>query len=284
MTDGHFNDILRPISKDHPAGTDIRHTQVFDDLKELRREEDKTLSYDVWIRPLKAASWDELQQKAQQVLGQQAKDLQVLVWFTECFKKDFDGVYQGIFLASQFLQIFFDSFYPIDSEARVSILEWLARIYTERILTIPFGHHEKLTLDQWRYALFIKDPQLIEFLRNQLQGTAIDEINQVKTLIESCIGEVKSLKSFLWKHLPDAPTFQELLESLDEINGILDYRITLPQKEEQSLDVKEKMALKRVDVIARLGEIYGILEGYEPQVAQLVKQAISALEKEDEAL
>ena len=281
MIESSFDDILNPISKENPSGVDIRHTQIFDDLKELRREEDKTLSYDVWVRPLKAASWDELQQRTRQVLSQQTKDLQVLIWFTECFKKDFDGVYQGIFLVSQFISKFFESFYPSDVEGRVSILEWLSRVYTERILTIPFGHHEKLTLDQWRYSLFMKDPQPIEFLRNQLNNTPIDDTKKVKTLIESCIGEIQSLKSFLWSRLHDAPTFQELLDPLDEINGILDYRIALPQKDNQPLDIKETITLKRVDAMARLGELYASLEGYEPQAAQFIKQALNILEKEN---
>ena len=212
--------LLEPIQKKAPSGIDIRYTNEFDALKELRKEEDRSVSYDIWARPLKAANWDELQERSIDILTHKSKNLQILVWLTESFPKTFEGIYDGISLIQQFVEKFFDSFYPQEPSVRVALLEWIQRIYTERVIMSPFGQDRLLTLDQWRYALFEKTPQT-ELLRKKLMMSDQAFLLQQQKMIQATLDSLNDLKKFLSSHLTDSPTFQDLFASLQEILAIL---------------------------------------------------------------
>ncbi|USO02442.1 MAG: type VI secretion system ImpA family N-terminal domain-containing protein [Alphaproteobacteria bacterium] len=253
------NDILNPISKEKPCGDNIRHTEEFDALKQLRKEEDHSVSYDIWARPLKSANWDALKEKTGKILQTKSKDLQILVWYTECFSNNFENLLSALTLVNKFVKKFFGAFHPLDESTRISLFEWIERVYVDRILRVSLRGDQALTLDIWRHTLFPKE-QNIDKLRKKLNFVSDKEIETMKELVEDCFEEIQDIKMFLNTRIKEAPTFQEFIGCLNELVGIFEYR----------LEHKEKVTLETspVDSIS-LGErddgvsMPGIEEEYE---------------------
>lgn len=291
--------ILNPISGDNPAGADLRQSKELDHLRALRKEEDRTISYDVWVHPLKIANWDLLKEESENLLTRKTKDLQILIWFTECFEKNFQGLKQGLSLINEFIQMFFETFYPLDIATRLSLLEWMERVYTDRLMVVPFvASEEDLTLDRWRYALFSRDQQ-IDLLRKKLLFMSVEYTHQLKEIVEDCLLSVKEIKTFLGQRMKDSPTFNHLMEGLNEILGILDYRleqqvvmdletqkiaepeIKNPQPSVEILELLDNSVLSPdMTVIEKINDLVQVLkvEGY-IQAAELVQFAGEMVKK-----
>jgi len=219
-----MTDVLDVISKGNPGGYDIRHTSEFDMLKQLRQEEDRSVSYDVWARPLKSANWDVLKEKTTAVLQTKSKDFQILIWLTECFDRNFEGIAEGLSLINQFLKKFFDYFHPLDEMTRVSLFEWMERVYVDHILQISLKNDEVLTLDKWRLIQATKE-QSLDALRKKLNFVSDEAIERMKKAVTVSLDDIKEIKTFLNFRIKDAPTFQDLIGCLRELIGIFDYRL-----------------------------------------------------------
>ena len=50
--------LLSDISAEDPAGPDLRRSPTYDQLKELRREDDSSIDHGIWQTEVKTANWD----------------------------------------------------------------------------------------------------------------------------------------------------------------------------------------------------------------------------------
>lgn len=123
--------LLTPISETLPAGEAIRHTPLFEEIKEARREE-IDLPQGQWVRPRKVADWDAVEALSTEVLYTKSKDLQIAAWLSEArVKRDgFSGLPFALHLLRHLLQTFWETLYPQpeenDVEQRSAILESLS--------------------------------------------------------------------------------------------------------------------------------------------------------------
>ncbi len=152
-----MNALLAPLTP--PEGENLRLTPVFDDLKELRREDDHNVSYGIWTYELKVANWDRLEQKAYDLLTTQTKDLEILLLYIECLlhRDKIQGLVDGVTLLYQFSLAFWDVFFPTDPEHRGTLLEAFDRRLVEHILQLNLcGHPDyNVTLLHWRNAQYM---------------------------------------------------------------------------------------------------------------------------------
>ena len=88
------SEFLKPISEDKPCGENLRYENVYDQLKEFRREDDDRLSQGIWQTEPKKANWPEVVKLATKLLTTQTKDLQIAIWLTEAWiaEKEFEGL------------------------------------------------------------------------------------------------------------------------------------------------------------------------------------------------
>lgn len=232
--------LLAPLTPSE--GTNLRLTPVFDELKELRREDDHTVSYGIWTYELKTANWDRLAQKSYDLLIQQTKDLEILLWYIECLlqRDKIQGFLDGITLLHQFATIFWDVFFPTDPEHRGALLEAFDRRLSQHILQLNLcGHPDyTVTLLHWKNAQHMHqlltrnaglEEQLLaeygmnlETVRNRF-GLSTEKF--VITARENFASIEQLLKSFIAlcdEKAPEAEvSFSETLKTLKDVEYVL---------------------------------------------------------------
>ncbi|HEY9505633.1 MAG TPA: type VI secretion system protein TssA, partial [Gemmatimonadales bacterium] len=147
-------DLLAPVSGPEPAGPDLRYDDVYDKLKQARRE-DVAVDQGPWQLPRKTADWPLVIKLAGDVLANRSKDLQVAVWLTEGLlrREGFGGLRSGLELLLGLLDRYWDGLHPLvedgDAEARIALLAWLGERLDLPVRQVPLnprGH------DYFKYA------------------------------------------------------------------------------------------------------------------------------------
>ncbi|KAB2831846.1 MAG: type VI secretion system protein TssA, partial [Caedimonadaceae bacterium] len=72
-----FSPLLNSIPGEMPCGKYLRYTEVYDQIREARREEDDKLPQGIWKIDIKRADWEKVSQLCQTALIHQTKDLQI---------------------------------------------------------------------------------------------------------------------------------------------------------------------------------------------------------------
>jgi type VI secretion system protein ImpA len=141
-------DLLAPIPGPEPAGADLRYDEVYDKLKEARREDDPSVqdgAHNVWKRSRKTADWPLVIKLASDVLTNRSKDLQVAVWLTEglLHREGFGGLRTGLELLGGLLEQYWDGLYPRiedgDAEARIALLAWVGSRFALPVHQVPLN-------------------------------------------------------------------------------------------------------------------------------------------------
>ena len=115
--------LLAPIDGERPTGDSLRFDPLFDEVRELRREEDATLPQGIWKRELKRADWAGVAAACERALTTRTKDLQFAAWLTEAWLHldAFRGLDRGLRLISALCRDFWDDLYPaVDREEGLS--------------------------------------------------------------------------------------------------------------------------------------------------------------------
>lgn len=187
--------LLEPISEEAPCGQDLRYEREFDLARELRREDDTSLPTGVWQSAIKRAQWSELEQLTRTLLLERSKDLMLCAWLGEAWlhQDGLDGLPGCLALVAGLCERYPEHLHPRaedgDQSWRVIPLEWLARRYSEVLLTrVPLldsgnGEFEGYSLDAWR--------------RLQLQQVLANDSKAAKTSAETARGEQKKLTEMI---------------------------------------------------------------------------------------
>lgn len=139
----YTEDLLDPISADHPVGIDLRFSPEWDRIKEARRADD-SLDSGKWAKKeRKVADWSLVQQLAKTMLRERSKDLQLAMWLTEANIKllGFRGLSDGLQLVREFMVQYWDKglYPPMEDgpEDRAGPLQWLNDKLVDSITAIP---------------------------------------------------------------------------------------------------------------------------------------------------
>lgn len=183
--------LLAPISAEAPCGQDLRYEHEFDQARELRREDDTSLPTGVWQSSIKRAQWPQLEQLTTSLLLERSKDLMLSAWLGEAWlhQDGLEGLPGSLALVAGLCERYPEQLHPQaedgDQSWRVIPLEWLARRYSEVLLTrVPLldtrnGEFEDVCLDTWR--------------RLQLQQVLVNDSKVAKTSAETARSEQKKL-------------------------------------------------------------------------------------------
>ncbi len=125
------DDLLAPIAGPSPCGEDMSFSIEFDQIAEMRREDDPTLDQGEWVTTLKVADWPGVAKACTKLLQQRTKDLRLSMWLTEAWAKTqgYEGMAEGLRLCAQLSENHWPDLHPQaddgDQEQRIGNLSWL---------------------------------------------------------------------------------------------------------------------------------------------------------------
>lgn len=129
------DELLQPISDSAPCGEDLSFSAEFDQIAEMRREDDPTLDQGEWVTSLKVADWPGVLDRCSDLLRNKSKDLRLAMWWAEAatLTQGYVGLRHGLELCGGLCERYWDEFYPQpedgDQDQRIGNLGWfLGRI------------------------------------------------------------------------------------------------------------------------------------------------------------
>lgn len=186
-----IDQLLAPISAEAPCGVDLRYEREFDQLRDLRREDDASLPTGVWQSTLKRANWPEVEKLTTTLLLERSKDLMLSAWLGEAWLhlQGLDGLPGSLALVAGLCERYPVQLHPQaedgDQSWRVIPLEWLVRRYREVLLTrvslfgVQNSDFEAYNLEAWR--------------RLKVQQVQVNDSKNAKTSAEAARNEQKKV-------------------------------------------------------------------------------------------
>ena len=250
--------LLNPISAESSCGEYLCYDHVYDELKELRREDDIRLSQGVWQTEPKRANWAKLNKVGCELLCTRTKDLQIAMWLMEAWvsERQFEGFIDGLKLVKGLSEKFWDEIYPaIDWENRsydyrLAPFFFLADKISEKIVLIPLTSTEDAliySLSDWmdaRRNLQIKNANGIslQVIGKQVAITTLETFKGIAAQVDESIKLLGELKTFLDEKCPqESPSFRQLLDYLEDIKRITAKNIELKEKQQARINQKEQL-------------------------------------------
>jgi type VI secretion system protein ImpA len=140
--------LLKPISDDRPTGESLRRSDVYDRIREARREEDGRLSQGVWKTDVKRADWDQVAALCTDALKNRSKDLRIAAWLAEAWLYQFGagGIEQAFRLIEKLVNQYWETLYPPiddgDLEGRLSPIQWINDKLSVALKNLPLTRPE----------------------------------------------------------------------------------------------------------------------------------------------
>jgi len=306
---------LDPIPGENPCGESLRYTDIYDKIREARREDDEKLPQGVWKTEIKKANWEQLSHLCQEALKSRSKDLQIAAWLTEAWLHldGMGGLERGLELILLLTRNFWDKLYPQINkdgyELRIIPYEWINTRLSEEsfyvLISMPSDRaSHSYTLMDYNEASRLeltsrtKGAQQAEGKKPSLAKVSLS-IDQTSTAFYRYIDESCTLCVHLMKELEEelryrigneAPAFYHLREKVDSIQRfaqrVLDERGEKKKTKEVIVSEKPKPPHKkqitgpiesREQAYAILKEVANYLERIEPHspTPYLIHRAIS---------
>ncbi|MDI1259666.1 type VI secretion system protein TssA [Aquabacterium sp.] len=231
--------LLAPIAGSLPCGTDLSFSTEFDQIADMRREDDPTLDQGEWVTALKVADWPGVVRQCGQLLSQQTKDLRLAQWLTEALAltQGYAGLLQGLQLCTALCENHWDDLHPQadegDMDQRVGNMTWLLQRLVSLAITRPltrgrqgavYSLQDMAAAHLWQTQLE-RSPQdaraqandrvtLEQFMR-ALRDTPKDELRATLQTVQACEQQLLA-----WQTVVDAklgsqgPSFVSAKEAL----------------------------------------------------------------------
>lgn len=135
--------LLEALPGDAACGEDLSFSTEFDQIAELRRQDDPTLDQGEWVTSLKQADWPAVARLSEQLLRERTKDLRVVNWLTEAdaLTRGYAGLARGLALAAGLCERHWEPLHPQaddgDLEQRIGTLSWLLNRVTTLARQLP---------------------------------------------------------------------------------------------------------------------------------------------------
>ncbi|MDR1551549.1 MAG: type VI secretion system protein TssA [Holosporaceae bacterium] len=285
-------DLLLPIPGTNQCGENLKYDYIYDQIKELRREDDPRLSMGIWQIETKKADWQEVDRVCSNLLKTKTKDLQVALWLMESWivTYKFYGLRCGLSLILALCERFWDDIYPHvdkvnnDFTARLSPFYFLAEKMQDRIVLIPIAEFtntfsESRALADWiaaRHNLRIKNFSGLSLsqLKKEILSVPSVFFQNLKKEVELVTENLKQLDNFITAKCGKySPSFRELFSHLEDIRQITTNNITEIQivnstptqtkdlaLEEGALDVSNMAQIPIVSQEFNLDKAYASME------------------------
>lgn len=271
--------LLLPIPGDNKCGESLRYTDVYDKIREARREDDETLPQGVWKSDLKKADWDQVEQLCQDALKNKSKDLQIAIWLMEARLRleGIGGLTRGLELILGLTRTYWDGFFPQmeggGHDLRIGLYDWINLRLSEEIHFILISIPSDKSAPSYRLLDFNEANRIdlpskkTNFPGNQpategkspLLNKISISIHQTPTayyryMDKSCTLALKlmtELEEELRLHLGEnAPTFYRLKEKVESVqrfvHQLLEARGDTKEKKKTIIsDISEPHSLKK---------------------------------------
>ena len=135
--------LLAPLPGEQPGGEDLSFSVAFDDIAEMRRADDPTLSQGEWVTPIKQADWAGVAKVCADLLAARTKDLRLALWLTEAraLTQGYAGLASGLGLCAALCEQHWDHLHPLpdgaDAEERIGNIAWMLQRLVELAATLP---------------------------------------------------------------------------------------------------------------------------------------------------
>ncbi len=251
-------DLLRPINKENSCGEWIRYEKKFLEISSEREEDDPELPMGEWERPLKKANWKTVIEKCSNLLINNSKDLQLVVWMSEAWinLNGMEGLLKSLKLFEGLVSLYWDELWPnfefSEPEARVAPFIWinskLLVLLRKKIILLPSNvtREEDILYKDWE-LLNTKnnEGQAVGFTKENIRKSlSSDDYNYLKKLIELSIDinrKIENIEKILDDKLKkDSPSLLKIKEYLTSI-VVVSKSLLVEEKKTNSrnLDYKE---------------------------------------------
>lgn len=229
--------LLAPINGASPCGEDMSFSIEFDQIAEMRRQDDPTLDQGEWVTTLKVADWPGVAHSCQNLLQTRTKDLRLAMWLTEAMAltQGYDGLGKGLALCVQLCQQHWDTLHPLadggDFEERIGNVAWLLHRVVGLCRKMPvtkgrqdglYSLHDLDTARQQANSAADRDgadgksaePTLEQFQR-ALRETPAPQLLSTLQAAQRCEAQVLAWQGIIDGHLgADGPGFVQVKEAL----------------------------------------------------------------------
>ncbi len=312
--DTNISQLLEPISADSPTGESLRYDDIYDKIREARRDEDDKLPQGVWKSEVKKADWDHVERLCKDALQKRSKDVQISAWLTEAWLhiEGVGGLTKGLELILELTKTFWDTIHPQmtdgNFELRTVPYEWINTRLSEEVPSVHITMPSARTLLPY-HLLDYNEANRIAISGKKDQGSGQEKpslakislsIDQTPTAFyrymdESCTKSltiIAELEGILRHYLEgDAPSFYRLREKIDAVQRfathILGERGEKLEAKKPVVEPKAKIQpSKKVDLgqietreqaYAILGDVAAFLEKIEPHspTPYLIRRSIT---------
>ncbi|MDR0968792.1 MAG: type VI secretion system protein TssA [Holosporaceae bacterium] len=257
----NIDELLSPISEDNICGEYLRYDLIYDQLRELRREDDPRLSQGIWQTELKKADWPEVERVCFYLLKTKTKDLQLAMWLLESLTvvHSFRGFNQGVLLLSALCEKFWDGVYPAIGEngalaSRLAPFVFFAEKIQNRLALVPLveaadGLPYGYSLSDWMLArrnFQLKNEKGITLkqLKKSVVSTSLDFFQNIDEALKLSIESLKKLDDFISEKCGnEAPSFHGVLEFLEDAKRV--NAENLAEKQKQITEYAAKQAERK---------------------------------------
>ncbi|MDE2401502.1 MAG: type VI secretion system protein TssA [Burkholderiales bacterium] len=233
--------LLAPIAGTSPCGEDFSFSIEFDQIAEMRREDDPTLDQGEWVTALKVADWPGVARHCETLLTHRTKDLRLAQWLTEALAltQGYAGLLQGLQLCTALCTRYWDDLHPradeADMDQRVGNMTWflqrLVPLCTTRPLTrnrqgqrhslqdLHTAHHWQTVLERspdeaQRQAAGAVKVTVDQFMR-ALRETPKEELRASLQTVQDCERQLLAWQAVIDAHLGlDGPSFAPAKEAM----------------------------------------------------------------------
>lgn len=227
-----IDQLLLPISASAPCGEDLSFSADFDEIAEMRREDDPTIDQGEWVTALKVADWAGVRDRCGALLASRSKDLRLAMWWSEAatLTAGYAGLQQGLTLCSRLCERYWNDLYPQpedgDMELRVGNLRWfLGRlVFLSTAAPVTRSRGGSYTLQQMltaRAQTASPDKPLppealtLDKFNRSLRDTPKDEVRATLAALEGCQQALSDWQTVIDAGLgADGPSFVGAREAL----------------------------------------------------------------------
>jgi type VI secretion system protein ImpA len=226
------DELLQPISASAPCGEDLSFSAEFDQIAEMRREDDPTLDQGEWVTALKVADWPGVLDRSSELLRTKSKDLRLAMWWAEAatLTQGYAGLRLGVALCAELCERYWDAFHPQpedgDQEQRIGNLRWfLGRLVALSTLApITRGRGGAYSLQQMVAARSLQatpdkplpaDALTLDKFNRALRDTPKDELRASLAALEASQQLLNGWQGLIDAKLgADGPSFVSAREAL----------------------------------------------------------------------
>lgn len=251
-----------PAPTSRECGIYLKYDYTYDQLRELRREDDPQLTQGVWLIEPKKAAWNDVEKLCESLLKNTTKDLQIAMWLLEAktVMYGLPGLNQGLQLVHALCERFWEEIWPDigsggNMTARVSPFYFFAEKVADRILGIPMtapqdGISEALCLSDWvtaRHNLRMKNPEgiTLDDFQKSIGSTATAFMADIDGSVRNSLENLAKLETFLnSKCEHDAPSFRNVYDNLNEIKQVNGKYFEERRKADAEAEAKRKAKIE----------------------------------------